>query len=170
MYLTNVIIAVGSNVGNFTINFQNAFKEISKFSKIRSIGNIYISKPYGFNNQKDFYNTAIEILTVCQPIELLTRLESIEKKLIKNKKIINGPRKIDLDIIFYGNKIFKSEKIEIPHPRAIARDFVLKPILDIKPFYRHPVTKLTIKESLSKVESNYITKSLNRRYLVKKFF
>jgi len=170
VYQTSVIIALGSNVGNYLINFKNTFNEISKFSIIKSIGNIYVSKPYGYKKQNNFYNTAIEILTFCQPIELLNRLEIIENKLIKNKKILNGPRKIDIDIIFYGNKIIKNNKINIPHPRASERDFVLKPINDFKPFYRHPTTKLTVKETLNKLNSNYIIKSLDRRYLIKKFF
>ena len=101
MYPTNVIIALGTNLGKFKINFQNALGEIAKFSKITTIGNIYISKPYGFKNQNNFHNTAIEILTNHQPLQLLKKIESIENKLMKNKKIINGPRTIDLDIIFF---------------------------------------------------------------------
>ena len=170
MYPTSVIIGLGSNVGNFHVNFQNAIKEITKFSELKSMGNIYVSKPYGFKYQKNFYNTALEINTNCQPLELLTRLQSVEVKLLKNKKILNGPRKIDLDIIFYGNKIINNSKIVIPHPRAIKRDFVLRPILDIKPFFKHPVKKITIKEALFKINSKYVIKSLNRRYFCKKFF
>ena len=170
MYPTNVIIAVGTNLGNFKINFQNALGEIAKFSKITTIGNIYISKPYGFKNQNNFHNTAIEILTNHQPLQLLKKIESIENKLMKNKKIINGPRTIDLDIIFFGNKIIKCSQLEIPHPQAINRDFVLKPIFDIRPFYKDPLTKLSIKELLNSINSYYIIKSLNSSYLGKKFF
>ena len=146
MYPISVIIALGSNIGNFKINFQNAIELISKFGQIKSIGNIYVSKPYGLKEQNNFFNTAIEILTTCQPMELMLKLQNVEKKLIKNKKIPNGPRKIDLDIIFFGSKIVKNSQIEIPHPRAMDRDFVLKPISDFKPFYRHPLSKLTLKE------------------------
>ena len=101
MYPISVIISLGSNIGNFKINFQNAIESISKFGQIKSVGQIYVSKPYGLKEQNNFYNTAIEILTTCQPMELMSKLQSIEKKLIKNKKIPNGPRKIDLDIIFF---------------------------------------------------------------------
>ena len=170
MYPISVIIALGSNIGNFKINFQNAIESISKFGQIKSVGQIYVSKPYGLKEQNNFYNTAIEILTTCQPMELMSKLQSIEKKLIKNKKIPNGPRKIDLDIIFFGSKIVKNSQIEIPHPRAMDRDFVLKPICDIKPFYRHPLFKLTLKEALESLGSRYIIKLLDSSDLRKKFF
>jgi len=170
VYPISVIIALGSNIGNFKINFQNAIESISKFGQIKSVGQIYVSKPYGLKEQNNFYNTAIEILTTCQPMELMSKLQSIEKKLIKNKKILNGPRKIDLDIIFFGSKIVKNSQIEIPHPRAMDRDFVLKPICDFKPFYRHPLSKLTLKETLESLSSCYIIKLLDSNDLRKKFF
>jgi len=170
VYPISVIIALGSNIGNFKINFQNAIESISKLGQIKSIGNIYLSTPYGPKEQNNFYNTAIEVLTSYQPMELMKNLQSIEKKLIKNKKIPNGPRKIDLDIIFFGNRILKNSQIEIPHPRAMDRDFVLKPICDFKPFYRHPLSKLTLKDALENLGSHYIIKSLDSSDLRKKFF
>ena len=170
MYPISVIIALGSNIGNFKINFHNAIELISKFGQIKSIGNIYVSKPYGLKEQNNFFNTAIEILTTCQPMELMLKLQNVEKKLIKNKKIPNGPRKIDLDIIFFGSKVVKNSQIQIPHPRVMDRDFVLKPICDFKPFYRHPLSKLTLKEILESLGSHYIIKSLDSSDFRKKFF
>ena len=170
MYPISVIIALGSNIGNYKINFHNAIELISKFGQIKSVGNIYVSKPYGLKEQNNFFNTAIEILTTCQPLELMSKLQSVEKKLIKNKKIPNGPRKIDLDIIFFGSKVVKNSQIQIPHPRAMDRDFVLKPISDFKPFYRHPLSKLTLKEGFESLGSRYIIKSLDSSDLRKKFF
>ena len=170
MYPISVIIALGSNIGNYKINFHNAIELISKFGQIKSIGNIYVSKPYGLKEQNNFFNTAIEILTTCQPMELMLKLQNVEKKLIKNKKIPNGPRKIDLDIIFFGSKVVKNSQIQIPHSRVMDRDFVLKPICDFKPFYRHPLSKLTLKETLESLGSHYIIKSLDSSNFRKKFF
>ena len=76
-------VAKGS-LNDAIINFQNAIELISKFGQIKSVGNIYVSKPYGLKEQNNFYNTAIEILTTCQPMELMLKLQSVEKKLIKN--------------------------------------------------------------------------------------
>ena len=170
MYPISVIIALGSNSGNYKINFHNAIELISRFGQIKSVGNIYVSKPYGLKEQNNFFNTAIEILTTCQPMELMLKLQNVEKKLIKNKKIPNGPRKIDLDIIFFGSKVINNSQIQIPHPRVMDRDFVLKPICDFKPFYRHPLSKLTLKEALESLCSHYIIKSLDSSDFRKKFF
>ena len=170
MYPISVIIALGSNIGNYKINFHKAIELISKFGQIKSVGNIYVSKPYGLKEQNNFFNTAIEILTTCQPMELMLKLQNVEKKLIKNKKIPNGPRKIDLDIIFFGSKVVKNSQIQIPHLMVMDRDFVLKPICDFKPFYRHPLSKLTLKEALESLGSHYIIKSLDSSDFRKKFF
>ena len=89
MYPISVIIALGSNIGNYKINYHNAIELISRFSQIKSTGNIYVSKPYGLKEQNNFFNTAIEILTTCQPMELMLKLQNVEKKLIKNKNIQN---------------------------------------------------------------------------------
>ena len=169
VYQTNVIIALGSNIGNFKFNFKKAILEISKFSNIISIGNTYLTKPYGNELQNNFYNTAIQIITTCQPLELMDKLKLIENKLMKNKKIINGPRRIDLDIIFFGSKVIKNSKIEIPHPRAMVRDFVLKPISDFSPHYKDPLSKKTVKQVLKELKITYIIKSLNSSYLSKEF-
>ena len=99
------------------------------------------------------------------PNELINKIRLIERKLKKNKRIINGPRKIDLDIIFWDQKIFKNNNLVIPHPRAQERDFVLFPLLDIAPFLRHPVSKLTVKELIKKLKDHYIIAKLSYRNL-----
>ena len=145
MYQTDSVIALGSNLGNSIYNLGCAIKELRKFGYISKIADVYISKPYGYKYQDNFYNTAVLLKTNKQPLELINIISQIEKKLKKNKRIINGPRNIDIDIIFYGkNKYFFSNLI-IPHPRAKDRDFVLLPILDINPFIQHPTEKKSIK-------------------------
>ena len=142
MYQTDSIIALGSNLGNSIYNLGCAIKELRKFGYISKIADVYISEPYGYKYQDNFYNTAVLLKTNKQPLELINIISQIEKKLKKNKRIINGPRNIDIDIIFYGkNKYFFSNLI-IPHPRAKDRDFVLLPILDINPFIQHPTEKI----------------------------
>jgi len=99
------------------------------------------------------------------PNELMKKIQLIEKKLQKNKRIINGPRNIDLDIIFWDQKIFKNQNLAIPHPRAWERDFVLLPLQDIAPFFRDPLTKLTIRELIKKLKDHYVIEKLSYRNL-----
>ena len=166
MYQTDSIIALGSNLGNSIYNLGCAIKELRKFGYISKIADIYISEPYGYKYQDNFYNTAVLLKTNKQPLELINIISQIEKKLKKNKRIINGPRNIDIDIIFYGkNKYFFSNLI-IPHPRAKDRDFVLLPILDINPFIQHPTEKKSIKTLSAKLQKKYIIKKLSYRNLI----
>ena len=166
MYQTDSVIALGSNLGNSIYNLGCAIKELRKFGYISKIADVYISEPYGYKYQDNFYNTAVLLKTNKQPLELINIISQIEKKLKKNKRIINGPRNIDIDIIFYGkNKYFFSNLI-IPHPRAKDRDFVLLPILDINSFIQHPTEKKSIKTLSAILEKKYIIKKLSYRNLI----
>ena len=101
MYPNRVFLALGSNIGNWKVNFNNCLKELHKVGNLIAIGNIYISEPYGYKEQNNFYNTALELKTSLNPIELIYKIQLIEKKLHKKKIIENGPRRIDIDIIFF---------------------------------------------------------------------
>ena len=87
----------------------------------------------------------------------------IEKKLQKNKLFISGPRKIDLDIIFFNKLILTSNKLTIPHYAAHLRDFVLLPIIEMNPFYMHPLQKETISTIDKKLKDRYVFKIKRRR-------
>ena len=165
MYPTSYYIALGTNVGDYRNNFSKAVFELNKIGNVSKIANIYKSKPYGYLKQNFFYNTIVYLKSEILPNDLIKKIRLIEKKLQKNKRIINGPRKIDLDIIFWDQKKFKNNNLIIPHPRAQERDFVLFPLLDIAPFFRHPVSKLTMKELIKNLKDHYIIEKLSYRNL-----
>ena len=161
MYPTNYYIALGTNVGNYKNNFIAAIRELNKLGQISKIANIYKSKPYGYLYQNYFYNSVLELKSKMMPMQLMKNIKLIEKKLQKNKRIINGPRKIDLDIIFWGKKKLRNHNLYIPHPRAKERDFVLLPLIDLDPFFRDPETQLTIKDLLNSLKDHYVIKRLS---------
>ena len=165
MYPTSYYIALGTNVGNYRNNFSRAVLELSKIGSISKIANIYKSKPYGYLKQNYFYNTMVYLKSEIHPNELIKKIHLIERKLHKNKRIINGPRKIDLDIIFWDQKIFKNNNVVIPHPRAQERDFVLCPLYDITHLFKHPVSKLSVKELIKNLKDHYVVEKLNYRNL-----
>ena len=166
MYPTNYYIALGTNVGNYINNFSNAILELKKIGQVVKMANIYKSKPYGYLKQNFFYNTMVHLKSEILPIELINKIQLIERKLKKNKRIINGPRRIDLDIIFWDHKIIKIQELSIPHPRASERDFVLLPMQDIVQNFRDPVSKLTIKELILRLKNHYIIDRLSYRNLL----
>ena len=166
MYPTNYYIALGTNVGNYINNFSNAIVELNKIGQVIKMANIYKSKPYGYLKQNYFYNSMVHLKSEFLPIELINKIQLIERKLKKNKRIINGPRKIDLDIIFWDYKIFNSYELSIPHPRASERDFVLLPLQDITSNFRDPVSKFTVKELIKRLKNYYIIEKLSYRNLL----
>lgn len=166
MYPTNYYIALGTNVGNYINNFSNAILELKKIGQVVKMANIYKSKPYGYLKQNFFYNTMVHLKSEILPIELINKIQLIERKLKKNKRLINGPRRIDLDIIFWDHKIIKIQELSIPHPRASERDFVLLPMQDIVKNFKDPVSKLTIKELILRLKNYYIIQKLSYRNLL----
>ena len=163
MSLSKAYIALGSNVGNWKNNFNQAVRLISKKGVITQFASVYLSHPYGYDKQNYFYNSALELETNLSPHRLLDELQIIEKKLKKNKLFVNGPRKIDLDIIFFNKLILTSRKLTIPHYEVHLRDFVLLPLMEINPFYIHPLKKQTIRMIYKKLKNKYVFKIKQRR-------
>ena len=134
-------IAFGSNKGDKLLNMKTALKEIiadTNNSFVRC-SPVYETTPYGYKDQDNFYNAAIEITTTYELLELLDVLKSIEKKLGRETGKRWGPREIDLDILFYDDLVFSNERITVPHKEITNRDFVLVPLCEIAPDYYHPV-------------------------------
>lgn len=154
--MEEVYLSLGSNIGDRIKNIEKAIKEISKISKIKKLSNLYITEPMYFKNQPYFINCVIKINTKYKPQELIEKLLLIEKKLGRKRIFKNGPRIIDIDIIYYGNRKINEKKLIIPHPKRLERAFVLKPILDIDP---------KIKDKLTKKNLCDILKGLNQKII-----
>ena len=163
MSLNKTYIALGTNVGNWKNNFNNAVRLISNVGIITQFASIYLSHPFGYEKQHYYYNSALELKTNLSPYGLFNELQMIEKKLQKNKLFINGPRKIDLDIIFFNKLVLKSRELTIPHYEVHLRDFVLLPLMEINPFYMHPLKKETISMLYKKIKDKYVFKIKRRR-------
>ena len=151
MSLNTVYIAIGSNI-NPQKNIALVLKELAKIGRIISISKLIKTKPEGYLNQADFLNGAIKFKTELTPQNLLKELKNIEKLLKRNTPFRNGPRTIDLDIIFYGNMLLNTKDLIIPHPRADKRFFVLKPLAEIAPCKVHPILRKQIKTLLKELK------------------
>lgn len=120
---------------------------------------VYETLPYGYKEQDNFYNAAVEIKTSYELIELLDFLKSVEKKLGRGSSPRWGPREIDLDILFFNDLIFSNDRITVPHKEIINRDFVLVPLCEIAADYYHPVLNQKISDiCISDSEETVISK------------
>lgn len=143
-------VGIGSNIGDRSKNLREAILEIKRMEKttLLRISSFYETEPIGLREQPFFLNAVIEIDTEIPPEELLFALKKIEKKMGREKGVKGGPRVIDLDILFYGEKVLYTPVLEIPHPHIEKRRFVLLPLLEITPNHRHPKTGKSIREML----------------------
>lgn len=107
--------------------------------------------PYGVVEQDNFVNGIIEIRTLLAPEELLQELHRIEQMEGRERKLHWGPRTLDLDIIFYDDLVYDSEDLMIPHIDMENRYFVLKPLSELAPNFRHPITHKTVAQMLAEL-------------------
>jgi 2-amino-4-hydroxy-6-hydroxymethyldihydropteridine diphosphokinase/dihydropteroate synthase len=131
--LEEVVIALGSNIGDRLNNFSRAL-ELLRRAGIRVTGHgcLYESAPAYVTDQPVFLNSCIKASTSLEPHALLRTLKNIEKELGRTEGGIRyGPRPLDLDIIFYGSSTVNSDLLQIPHPRLKERPFVLAPVVDL---------------------------------------
>jgi len=118
----------------------------NKIGTIVRTSSVYITEPWGNNNQPKYLNQALIINTQCTPLQLLKKLQKIEKELGRTNKNQYSSRTIDIDILFYERLIFTAKNLEIPHPRLHLRNFTLMPLMELNKSYSHPKLKKSIEE------------------------
>ncbi len=143
-------LALGSNLGDKEKNLNSVLDLIEKDENISLLKkSSYIpTKPYGVLDQPDFLNAVILVKTVYTPYELLAFCKNAEKSASRVKTRVWGERTLDVDILTYDDAVIFTENLKIPHPEMHLRDFVLKPLCEIEPYFLHPVLKRSAKELL----------------------
>ena len=145
-FMADVYLLTGGNLGDRIKNLHKAIELISKGAgKITDRSSIYETEPWGFNHELNFLNQVLKIDSLLDPLELLKEIFNIETILGREKRSSTySARIIDIDILFYGNKIIKSDKLVIPHPKIHERMFTLTPMAELNPDFIHPELKKTI--------------------------
>jgi len=144
--MVTVYLGLGSNLGRCQYNLDRALDFLSQRLRVEKVSSVYDTEPVGNTNQPRFLNQVCQVSTGLEPIALLTLLKGIESKLGRLPHTSNGPRPIDIDILFYGDQVMETPKLVIPHPRLTERAFVLIPLAEIAPELVHPVNGKTITE------------------------
>lgn len=113
---------------------------------------VYDTAPVGNLDQPRFLNMVCKGKTDLSPADLLKFIKQIENKIGRKTGPINSPRPIDIDILFYNKLVLETPLLVIPHPRLIERAFVLAPLADIAPTFKHPVNGKTISKLLRELK------------------
>ncbi|MGC8842520.1 MAG: 2-amino-4-hydroxy-6-hydroxymethyldihydropteridine diphosphokinase [bacterium] len=125
---------LGSNQGDKLENLKRAISILKEAGvKVRKISSVYQSAPWGYEEQEDFLNLAVEVESDLAPLELLGLLKEIERKMGRKRTFRWGPRIIDIDILIYDNLSFSHPQLIIPHPLLKERLFALLPLQEIAP-------------------------------------
>ncbi|MBI2996554.1 MAG: 2-amino-4-hydroxy-6-hydroxymethyldihydropteridine diphosphokinase [Candidatus Melainabacteria bacterium] len=144
-------LGIGTNKGDREKNILIALKLLSnnKEIKILKVSKMLKNPPQEGVKSGYFLNGAIKLLTSLTPFELLRLCKKIERRLGRKDTARRQRKKsriIDLDILFYGNKIIKTNELTIPHPMIHKRYFVLIPLMEIEKDFKHPILNKTIEE------------------------
>ncbi len=134
-----VLIALGSNVGDPLSNLRRAVKALKQQLDVTATSHVYETEPMYVEDQPAFLNAAVAAQTDLGPRSLLKLLKRIEQEQGRQKRARYGPREIDLDLIAYGSlayTFFEGEALlNLPHPRAPERRFVMMPLNDVAPSF-----------------------------------
>ena len=148
--MNTVYIQLGSNIGERKSFITKSMHKVEDdIGKIITASSIFETTAWGNENQNNFLNSVIEIKTPFDAFTILQKSQEIENNLGRKRSDKWGERTIDIDILFYNNKIINTKELTIPHPLIQKRKFVLVPLSEIAPNYKHPILKKNISTLLS---------------------
>jgi 2-amino-4-hydroxy-6-hydroxymethyldihydropteridine diphosphokinase len=154
-----VYLSLGSNLGDRETNLRRARERLHAAGlRLLRESSLYETEPRDVPDQPWFLNQVIEAETSWFPRQLLSQLQRIERELGRKRGDPKGPRVIDLDILLFGEAVVTAPELEIPHPRLAERRFVLEPLAELAPDFRHPLTRQTVREMLAQVAGQAVNR------------
>jgi 2-amino-4-hydroxy-6-hydroxymethyldihydropteridine diphosphokinase len=150
--MPTIYLGLGSNLGDRLAALQAAVAALPPKVRVLAESPVYETPPWGVADQPPYLNMVLEGKTSLSPQALLEHIKAIELTLGRVPSIRFGPRKIDIDILFYDDRIVDTPDLVIPHPRLQERAFVLVPLADLAPDLVHPLLGCLVRELLAEVD------------------
>jgi 2-amino-4-hydroxy-6-hydroxymethyldihydropteridine diphosphokinase len=144
-----VYLALGSNLGDRVENLKEAVAALPPQMDVKAKSQVYETPPWGYEDQPRFLNQVLKTQTYLQPEPLLKHIKRLEVALGRKASFRNGPRLIDIDILFFDDVVLNTPLLTLPHPHLHERGFVLLPLMDIAPDLVHPVRGKSVREMMA---------------------
>ena len=144
-----IYLALGSNLDDRLANLKQAIASLPPQMTVKAKSRVYETPPWGYTDQPMFLNQVLQAKTYLDPEPLLRHIKRLEVALGRKAGFRNGPRLIDIDILFYDDLVLDTSALTLPHPHLHERGFVLLPMMDIAPDLVHPVKKKSIREMVA---------------------
>jgi 2-amino-4-hydroxy-6-hydroxymethyldihydropteridine diphosphokinase len=158
--LKTVYLGLGSNIGDREANLREAIDRMEAAGvRVMRRSSLYETEPREVLDQPCFLNAAVEATTELFPLQLLACIRNIERAMGRRPVTPKGPRNIDIDILYYGRSVIHTPELETPHPGIAERCFVLEPLAEIAPDFRHPVNGKTAREMLAALAPQGVLRS-----------
>lgn len=151
-----IFLSLGTNLGDRLDNLQRAVAALTPAVHLQATSPIYETLPWGYQDQPLFLNMCLAGATDLTPTALLRRLQNVERQLGRRPGPRWGPRLIDIDILFYEQRLVRTPSLTIPHPGIAQRAFVLIPLADIAPDFVHPQTGRRIADMAQHVDATAV--------------
>ena len=145
-------LGLGSNMGDREANLKCALELLAGRVWVEAVSSLYETEPVGYREQALFLNAVCRINTGLGPETLLAVAKQIEEWLGRQPSLLNAPRPIDIDILFYDDIAMAGPELTIPHPRLAERGFVLVPLAEEAPDFVHPSLGLEVRELARRVQ------------------
>lgn len=162
--MRRVYIGIGSNLGDREFLIRKAVEALRQLpqTNVSGVSSLYDTEPVGETDQPAFLNAVAWLETELPARDLLWQMLLIEKRMGRVRSRRWGPRPIDLDLLFYDDEVIEEPDLQVPHPEAHRRAFVLMPLLELDPNFRHPVTEETVRRMIQKLPPNPPVRKLGR--------
>ncbi len=160
--MSRIYLGLGTNLGDREKNLKTAIEKIAEnIGPVVGSSSVYETEPWGFTAEQKFLNMVVEVKTILKPSGLLGRILMIESLMGRTREGKEyKSRIIDIDILFYENRVIKNKALQVPHPGLTDRRFVLVPLCEIAPNLVHPGLNKNIRKLLDECKDTTVTTKL----------